>query len=601
MKPSRFTLILTLICVYALPGTSARAAALWVGPDANCDHSSLQAAINALGQDSGNHSILLKAGTLAIPNGVHLALPSSNISIQGGMSACGSLAELPGQRTVLNASGGNHGTAMIIDAGDRSTRQIIQLRGLQISGGSSETGPFDNPEGGGLEVRGHVTVVLGTLMRVEGNESGKGGGVYMRGASSTRRAELEIRLGTVISDNSASTRGGGVYCDDHGTILFERGEVIFNEAETGGGFDLRGGCALVPRGTSASATGFNSISNNSASFGGGAIYAHPNGSRGLVVSLIGANGNPGNPIHIIGNTAPRGGGLYFHLDGGHTAAARLVNTIWVGQIAGRSSAVDLNGAGLTRLYIEGDENCRYVLFGIEGCSGFYDNSSTVTGVISGASNDEISVLRSRFEGNTGVGVIYYSNGSSQFSGEALIIRNNTALPPSGGYLPPGNSLFFFSGEMENRIRYSTIVDNNAQYMFSTLTSFSAQGATLDVVGSILYAPGTQIFRPWNNNRPPTFVHYQCLLAHSTDGIPVAGVRVANPLLRADLSPGDNSPALDVCDNVPGVPLSDFFGQSRGVDQLNVPNFWGPHDLGAIERIDQVPPLSDVIFANGFQL
>lgn len=602
MKLPRPNLVLIIVCLYALPGSTARAAALWVGPDQNCDHTTLQAAINALGSDPGPHAILLKAGTLAIPNGVNLSIPATNISILGAKKACGSLAEVPGERTILTAAGGDQGTAITIDAGDRAIQQNIDFHFVQITGGSSETGPLDNPEGGGLEVRGHVKVELGSGMLIDNNASGKGGGVYLRGASDTRRAELEIRLGTVISDNSATTRGGGVYCDDHGTVFFERGEVIFNEAETGGGFHLRGSCALVPRLASASDTGFNSISNNQASAAGGAIYALPNGNRGLVISLIGASGNPGNPIHLFNNTAPLGGGILFHYDGTNTVVAQLTNTIWVGQTAnqdGAAAVVHMTGSGTKWLNIEGESGCRYVFFGIEGCSGFYDNTSSAgPGVIGAFWNDEVSVLRSRFEGNSGVGAIFSSLGGT-FSGEALIVRNNTGLPPVS-YVPPGHSLFHFAGEVENRLRYSTIMANDVQYLLSTVTPFSDQGAVLDVTGSILYSPGSQIFRPFDDHEPPDFVDFGCLLAHSTDGIPDSHVRVADPLLRADLSPGDNSPALDVCDNFPGTPLPDFFGQTRGVDQTQVPNYWGVNDLGAIERIDQVSPVEDALFSDRFE-
>ncbi|HMM65590.1 MAG TPA: hypothetical protein PKC03_01500, partial [Dokdonella sp.] len=106
-----------------LTASAARAATISVGPS-GCNTTSLQSAINSLASSPDtSHTIKLKSGTIAIPNGVSMNLPASDIDIIGGFASCSNAAPTAGQRSTLDASGGNDGTTMTIEAGNRSFQQ----------------------------------------------------------------------------------------------------------------------------------------------------------------------------------------------------------------------------------------------------------------------------------------------------------------------------------------------------------------------------------------------------------------------------------------------------------------------------------------------
>jgi predicted outer membrane repeat protein len=596
MRTSRSIGIPVFVLVLLLRAAPAEALVFWVGPDGNCDYNSLQAAINALGSDPGPHELLLKAGTLAIANGVNIERPANQITIRGGYQSCQSLSDTG--TTILDATGGSDGTAININAGNRATQQTIIFERVSIRGGNSETGPFDNPEGGGLEVRGHVRVRLRTLTLIHENSSGKGGGVYMEGASLTRPAELTIELGAEIRDNTASTRGGGIYCHHHGMISLNRGQISFNQANTGGGIDMRQGCSLLTSAPTSASAGFNGLMFNEAAISGGAIFAAPDGSRWPTIYLAGATGSPGNPLVFLNNNAPIGAGI--HLDNAYDSASYvyLANTIWSGQHSTTSGAT-IHLEGRVDVEIEAWPDCRVDFFGAPSCSGFYHNTSEGwAGVVSNFTSDStLKIYRTHMDANQGdpATVLFFGE---DVHIESSIFGNNIANNQTD-WLPARNSLFTLHGEATNRLRYSTVLANQVGYLLTTVASVNPTPGSIDLSGSILYAPGTEIWRSWDGH-PMNVFHFGCLLAHTSSGISEPGVIVADPLLRADFSPSDNSPALDICDNIPGAPLPDFYGHPRGVNQVVVPNLWGPHDLGAVERTDQVAPLVDELFSDRFQ-
>jgi predicted outer membrane repeat protein len=581
-----------------LSASIAGAATISVGPS-GCNTTSLQTAINSLsGSPDTSYTIKLKAGTIAIPSGVSMNVPASDIDIIGGFASCNDASPTAGLRSTLDASGGGDGTTMTIDAGNRSTQQWITFRNATVRGGSSETAPLSNPEGGGLEVRGHARVWLRDDTRVEDNASGKGAGVYLNGATSTRPAELYILDGSSISNNVAITLGGGVYCNNFGAIQFYDGQISFNDANNGGAIYLNPGCRLEGIGTGSG--NLKSIDNNRALINGstggygGAIYLSPDGAIANPIHLV---GDPGNPILFLNNSATYGGGLYALNNSATRVSLDFINTIWLGHRATQGAGMLMGGRFNTS--IEAQPGCTYSFFGASGCSAFDDNDASDgagairmdTGATTGALA-QLSIKRTRFENNAGAPAIA-SMGYATLTMEGSVIRNNLSL--SSGFAPFERTLFGFAGGVAQSVRYSTILANNTDNIFSSYVS-AAPGSALNVVGTIVWAPGTLIWRNWDNG-PSTIEHDGCLIGHSGSGLP-AGVIVADPMLESDLTPGVASPALDVCGIVGGAPSQDFHGQARGFDQPAIPNLYGPNDLGAVERRTAI---DDTIFRNGFEI
>ena len=581
-----------------LTASAARAATISVGPS-GCNTTSLQSAINSLASSPDtSHTIKLKSGTIAIPNGVSMNLPASDIDIIGGFASCSNAAPTAGQRSTLDASGGNDGTTMTIEAGNRSFQQWTIFSNTTIRGGSSETAPFSNPEGGGLEVRGHARVWLREDTRVEDNASGKGAGVYLNGASSTRPAELYILDGSSISNNVAITLGGGVYCNNFGTVEFFDGQISFNDANNGGGIYLNPGCKLEGVGTGSG--NLKSIDNNRALIAGssggfgGAIYLGTDGATANPVHLV---GDPGNPILFLNNSATYGGGLYASNNSATRVSLDFTNTIWLGHRANQGAGMLLSGR--FDASIEAQPGCTYSFFGASGCSAFDDNdASDGPGAIyinTGASTGtlgRLTIKRTRFENNEGAPAVVAA-GYATLAIEGAIVRNNRSLAV-GAFVPFHRTIFASVGEVPQSVRYSTILTNDTDNIFTSLAT--SPGNTLNLVGSIVWSPGTLIWRNWDNG-PSTVEHDGCLIGHSGTGLP-AGVIVADPMLESNLTPGIGSPALDVCGLVGGAPSQDYYGQERGYDQPSIPNLYGPNDLGAVERRTAI---DDTIFRNGFEV
>lgn len=124
--------------------------------------------------------------------------------------------------------------------------------------------------------------------------------------------------------------------------------------------------------------------------------------------------------------------------------------------------------------------------------------------------------------------------------------------------------------------------------------FWLDNSEIEVTGSILYAPGTQLLA----GNSPSIETGNCLLAHTTTGIPPTGVQVGNPMLEAHnaYAPKPRSRAIDVC--AAGVG-DNFYAASWDAFRLpvpqaiaSVPNLAGSFDLGAVEQ-------RDVVFYGGF--
>lgn len=570
-------LLLTL-CIIAVPKVNALTVTLGAS---GCNFIGMQFAIDALAASSDTfHTVRMVAVTIPIPDGVNINVPANTINFVGGYATCSDSQPTAGLQTILDATGGNNGTALNINPGNRSTQQSITFENVIVRGGSSETGIGANPEGGGLEIRGHGRVTLRGDSRIEDNASGKGAGVYIKGASSSRIAELYIRENTVIEDNTALSWGGGVYCDDDGLVHLINGNISFNTADFGGGVFLNQGCAMD---TSGSGVGLQpQISNNEATSDGGGIYLNADGQFPTALNLA---GQTGTPFQFIGNIAGgNGGGLYAVNNAPTAVALRFTNTIWANQAAAQ-------GAGMYLFFdfdltVQATLGCVYNFFGRPGCSGFDNNiADSGAGAIETVGVRDAIIERTRFQGNVGAPAIIGPS-QSTLTFENSIVVGNTAIC-CGGIVFANHTLFAMFGT--DRVRYSTIVENTSNAVFDT------QSGDLDATGTIVWQPGAEIWRQTTGS----FVHNGCFLGHSAAELP-GGVIVDDPRLEGDYTPDRSSQAIDVCDDASGTPPFDFYGALRGFEQTFIPDVLGANDLGAVERTELIIPLPEAVFQDSFE-
>lgn len=592
-SPSRRWLAACLLLLVAAT-PSARALTVTVG-NGGCNYIGLQFALDELASQPGPHLLKLKAQTIAIPDGLTLDTSDTSYELRGGHVNCSDAEPTVGQRTVLDASGGDDGTAFAINRSGTGTPPTITLSRVTVKGGSAETDPFANPEGGGLEVRGFVTVRLNTATRIEDNDSGKGGGVYLKGNGTNRPALLQINGNSRIIGNSALTLGGGIYCDEDGTVYHDHGEVSFNVAgEGGGGAYLQGRCRYDSVVDPGSYTGIN---NNEAEYGAGLLVF---GTGDVVL-----RGATNTPFWFLGNTALReGAALYMSRPGSTRTPASLESTVFMDNRTeqGRSGAAMTIAGGIDVVMrpVSGQANCSYFGVGHGACSAVVGNSAgslTLGGIVhlvrneAGASPD-MAIENTSFVDNTGRAVLGLWRGGRFDVVGSLFTGNHVSGDSSVVW--PGILSLDFQGEAPtpSRLAFSTVTGNSGS---ANAAIVAHEAAPIDLTGSILYNPGL-IGR---SNSSGTVTHNGCLLVDASASYPTSPVppRVGDPLLQGDLSLPSDSIALDICAST-GAPASDYRGNPRVVDQPGVPNVYGAVDLGAIERPADPPPQAPNLAVRG---
>jgi hypothetical protein len=572
--------------------TAASALTVTVG-NGGCQYIGLQFALDELAGQPGPHTVKLKSQSIAIPDGLAVSTASTSYTLIGGHAQCSDANPTPGQRTVLDATGGNDGTAMRIDGTGSSTTPTITLRGVSVRGGNSESGIGANPEGGGLEIRGRVNVRLEDATRIEANTSGRGGGIYLRGDNAGERATLWILGDSRVVGNEATGAGGGIYCAQHGQVLHDHGQVSFNTAGgSGGGAALGDTCRYDAQAQPGSFTGIN---NNVADLGAGLIIG-----SSLPLSLRGA---PDVPFWISGNSADREGGALVVSGGADSSApanpALLENVVVQNNTSGGrlGAAIHLIGAVDMTIRARSDsDTCAFFGIGFGACSALVGNRNLgldVYGVVHlndglTGSAPTLTMRRTLVQNNRGIN-LFSVQGAGGFDIEGSLISGNQLRsgPPGSGL--PSALLWVFDAPgtvlRPQRLAYSTVVGTTSESSSGML--FDHARAALDVTGSILHAPG--LFGRNSTSTGPV-THAGCLLVHDAAGWPTSPAPpvVGSPGLGSDLTPSMSSPALDQCATA-GSPSMDFRGNARAVDQPGTPNRFGPVDLGAIERSADPPP------------
>ncbi len=295
----------------------------------------------------------------------------------------------------------------------------------------------------------------------------------------------------------------------------------------------------------------------------------------------------GFDVRIEGNVATHGGGVA--LIGGESAPASLC----LGRARDPESCFDHGGAPPS-----GAVPCD-VLF---ACNAVMDNvangniggSAILRYATSGTGPVPVLMSGTRLERNTGRSVVG-SLGASVTPGGTLALRDTQiafniagnalvdGVPPGLPGVPPEASHQLGAVEIER----CTVAENQvgASYVIATRSN-------LTLTERIVYQPGTTVHA---GNASGVFARH--VLANEIATLPVRPDIVAgDPMLLSsgedELRPAASSIALDFS-NYPADGL-DLTGAARGQDLPEVPNRFGPRDLGAFEQ--RAPP----IFSHDFE-
>lgn len=588
-----------LIGTAALAVQPADAAIYSVGEGAGCTHADLQAAVDtARTAPDGPHRIKLLAGELALSGEVTVFDPGSGIAIEGGHASCDDVSPEGDARTVLVQT--SAGDAVVrVGSSAANGRRYITLRRLTLTGGNAPTAV-----GGGVNVMERATLILDQQTRIEGNAAAHGGGVGLVGTGPDASAEVILTNGSSINDNEAVDamgQGGGIYVRGYGTARLVNGEVGNNRARWAGG-----GIALDGWGTTFAALHVNPpaapdpdspvvLAGNIA---GQATFSTSEGFGGAIYSKFGRVDITAPDVDhfttlLTDNEANHGGAIYVEgmASDDVITFVDLRNALVAGNVAhGKGGAFYsrnrvhwqishstngeclLAGEALPCSVIAGNEARNETTPGQRaGGVGYMINSV-------GTPGGTFRFFRTLFVDNDDV------NGSAAiaaaFHDSALIFERCVFSGNRAG--SGGGALIANAAGMDTRFAFNTVLGNGVDELFFM------DGGTLLTQGSILWDPGKPVWTPVNG---ASMLHQACLIAHTDVDLP-NGVTVVEPDLDSRFAPRGGSPAIDHCDELGLVPMTDLYRQESGYDVPGVPWVYGNHDLGAVEN-------TDTVFFNGF--
>lgn len=578
----------------ALPAAS-RAQTEWtVGPDAACDFSSVQSAIDAA---ADGDTIRLMAG----PAGSGFQILSKALTLVGGHDDCTS-------PTIIGLSTfDQQGTGLVADifyngAPADPVKRVV-LENLVIRGGGS-FGFFS----GGLLIEGtpgRLGVALNNVQVINNDRTDPadhGGGIRVL---TTRDAPagsnllmLTIDDDSLIANNSTAGKGGGIYCEStHDTspiiflILVGKGLIFGNEAGShGGGIAINGceGVLLSNGGPVALLFPTGGIVNNISGTRGGGIYVE---NGGTVSTLA----RPDHSVLISNNQAANGGGVSVS-DAGSIAS--LSDTWVIDNSANFGGGLDVRSGAA--LFMNLNQPCQDAVVGggqlqYLPCSVLADNEAIGGGAvqIGGASRLDLrrTIVRDNAatgKGSTGGGAAIRATNSTIYAGTPTEVRLEGALLHDNS----GTSLFLASNAVDLELRHVTAAGNNTPTLFQNAaasgqtTAVRAESSILQGstwrsdsgVGTITLALDCVI-----GNAAPGATGADSLLAYS-GGVNPKYIDINLPDYRLQL----DSPAIDYCDDRHANSGRDLDNNPRGIawvgptPQPSPGGGLGDHDLGAYE-------------------
>lgn len=553
VPPSRLVGILVLVGSTWLAG-SARAALYYVGASAaQCDATTIQAALDLATATSADDEIRLTRTLTYDDLSLVVALDPDvhgDLVISGGWDDCADAS--PSGRTALVGNGSSR-VLVVTDASGATTPVEVTLRALDISGGSDGIAAFGLAQ---------------LLVENSGIHHNLRGGVVGVGA------ELEIGATTVVEQNFGSTHGGGLACGLVSGRLVVAGTVRDNAAFTmGGGILAMEECEVVLR---AGAT----IVENGSDVGGG--IAIIDGAR------LTGGGAGAAPARIADNVASAmGGGIYF---AGPAPQSLLGNVrIEANRAAG--------GAGV---FLEGDVVFQLERFNFEQCA---DNvrCTTLSGnrTTSAAGWGSAALVGDGAEFRMMQGYIE-ENGGTGASSQVLTATASGSIFLEGVQISGNDTESIFHTVAGGDIFVGFVTAARNRYWDETTEQFLnsrgadvADGGVLNMYTSILVDHG-----PFESVGGVT-IYGDCMMVDTTQGMTefTATMVGVDPRFRdpagGDLHLRPDSPAIDSCDSLVYAPVDiDFDLDPRGFDSPMHANEIGPFDRGADE--------SPLLFADGFE-
>jgi hypothetical protein len=409
----------TLLVLLTSLSQHATAAVLTVGaPGSGCNHTTVQAAVNAANSSSGADEIRIARSATWTAQQISINT-AEEVRLVGGYATCTSPTP-DGTKTILSGAGGDARPVLTIRGNG-----FVFLRNLTLREGDQA----GNDNGGGINFEGGGILDIADSA-INENSANDGAGIYATGT--TLAAQVVLGANVTVSSNIARNSGGGMVSKSIKTSISGPGTaMIFNEALglNGGGYG--GGLVVVSDQlrsvayvTSNGIGGLGAIYVNEAKYGGGVAVLVGGGSEQNAEAWIYST-DPQQPVRIEGNQASVvGGGVYVReIDVGlATPIARL----W------RAAINDNTAPDGAAVYAEG--------------TGFV-NSLPIAGAASAPLGTPQNQIIGNFTGNTTGAILRMARAFPEL--DRVEIRGNE-----------GGRLLYATDRPRSVIRNSLIADNN---------------------------------------------------------------------------------------------------------------------------------------------
>lgn len=570
-----------------------------VGGDAACDFSDIQTAINAAAAANGSDEYSMFIAQNRTYSNQHIVITGQHVNLLGGVADC---SENPGTgQTVIS---GTSGHSVFEIRGDSQ----VYMGGLEITGGSLDS----SHSGGGIYFSGSGSLTLAESW-VFNNRAGYGGGIDVSPSGPTT---LNLMTGTVVSANTALVSGGGIRIEGETTLNSTSGPghagiYIAQNAALGQGSTGYGGGVEVLGPAVANISSV--VDLNSAPYGGGiAAIATDNGD--VTINLF--TTDPAAPVMLYGNTASHtGGGIYLKpsasLSDGYfsvelcandyamqanvaaNGAAIYGDTAFVtGVGVGTSSYVYLNTcsrpAGAVRC--AAGTLCNQIIDNVSADSGGHPTNGAAVLIQSGG-----RVIADRLAARRNRGGSLFQLLADAIYGEVQL--HNCLLADN---VETGDLLHASGGARWTYLRLDSCTLANNQ--LGSSAAIFAQTNFAELTNSIVYQPGQQAI-DFRGPSGDLTAHY--VLANDTSTLAGGIGIIAGTPSFVDAAHEDYHLVRDS----PGVDYAPASGRAhdldlnpRAIDLADVPNLFGPMDLGAYELQDGGVAscvIADTIFCTGF--
>ncbi|MGJ8664480.1 MAG: hypothetical protein ACSHWU_12565, partial [Marinicella sp.] len=568
-----------------------------IGADGLCDFdstvSSIQDVIN-----TGVTEVRVASNGSYMEN---IILNNQDLILRGGFTDC---AAASANNQVFNEFSTIDGSALpisVIAIGGNGTKRLIRMENLILTGGTSAVPHF----GGGLSVDEAEVELQMLRVVIADNTGGLGAGMYIDAGIGVNSTDTDVfAQDLIISNNTSTTLGGGLYCHAGSQMTLTRSSFIGNNhtAGTGGGVVMRNGCNIsMYSGSHAEAIGFVSgIINNSSDEEGGGVFMTTSAELFMFGQQMCDDthclGSAVTPIYIFGNNSDddlsgneSGGGIYME-------DSAFQNEFYGNGLVMISNQAGGHGGGA---FVAANSTIE-IERRIGGCWQ-KDRCNLIIGNQSGTS--------------VGLGGAFYVEGGTMHIGHAYVEENRadfgTAIAAGGesALVTIENSVFDDNGDngADNfsdfqvinasvgasvAIRHSTFADNDVTV--SVFDVDPALDSSMSLFSSVVHDPSSgNLFGAISGD-----LMVNCVVAHEAASFTGTQVVVGDPMFvnraEGDFHLAAGSPAVDLCLGIPMFNALDMNMEPRPWDDLGQLDGLGIFDAGADESY-----LSDVIFKDGF--